>query len=227
MPLFDTGNVGKLDSRFGKYIPRSLWSIANLLFDSRSFLYSSGYLKSLLTIEPRRQDNSPLPWFTYSAISFLEERLRPSFELFEYGSGLSTLYFQGRVKKVTSVEHSREWVEIVRQRVDPDKVMLLHRSIEGGSRAYTDAILEHDKKYDLAIVDGKERVQCFSRAFDALADDGIIIFDDADRPRYQEIFAIASSRNFASLRFRGLRPASCLVNSTVIFYRRNQNNLDI
>lgn len=227
MSLFDTGNVGKLDSRIGKYIPLSVWSIANLLLDPDSFLYSLGYLKSLVTIKPRRKDNSPLPWFTYGAIYFLEERLKPNFELFEYGCGLSTLYFQGRVRRITSVEHNGEWLEIVGQKSDPSQVVLLHRDAGKANQEYAHAIFESNNKYDLVIVDGKDRVECFSSAFDALGDNGVIIFDDADRPQYEEIYAIAESRNFSYLRFRGIRPASCLVGSTLFFYRRNNNILDI
>lgn len=49
------------------------------------------------------------PWYTFPAIKFLKDIIKPNWNVFEYGSGYSTLFFKNRVQKLISVEHSEEW----------------------------------------------------------------------------------------------------------------------
>lgn len=74
------------------------------------FLAPSGWARSAAEARPVRADGSPLPWFTYGAIEFLEQILRSTDRVFEYGAGLSTLWWQSRVKSITSVEHDEGWI---------------------------------------------------------------------------------------------------------------------
>jgi hypothetical protein len=218
--------VGVLE-RVKRIIPLPIRSILRLLCDKRSFVYLEGYLKSLVALSPVGKDNAPLPWFTYSAISFLQERLNPDLEVFEYGCGNSTLYFQSKVKTITSVEHDDRWRELIRPKINSAKVFLLSISIDESNNEYVDSIMKSGTKYDIVIVDGRRRVQCFEKALGAIKDDGIIIVDDADRPEYSAIFAMGETADLSYLRFRGLRPSSCFFDSTVIFYKRNRNCLGI
>jgi hypothetical protein len=50
-----------------------------------------------------------VPWLAFGAIDYLEQWLTNDMEVFEYGSGSSTLYFSKRAKRVTSVEHNEHW----------------------------------------------------------------------------------------------------------------------
>src|SRR5208283_402812 len=45
-----------------------------------------------------------VPWFSQSAIDFLESYVKPSMRVFEYGSGGSTIFFARRAKSVDSIE---------------------------------------------------------------------------------------------------------------------------
>ena len=56
---------------------------------------------------------SGLPWFTFSAIEFLETWIKPHHEVFEYGCGGSTLFFAQRANSVASVEHNGIWARSV------------------------------------------------------------------------------------------------------------------
>lgn len=55
-------------------------------------------------------DSGPTPWFTYPAISFLDDILTKDMKVFEYGAGYSTLYFAENANQVHSVDHSLDWV---------------------------------------------------------------------------------------------------------------------
>lgn len=57
--------------------------------------------------------NNPLPWFTYSAISFIEKKLLKSFNVFECGAGNSTKWFAKRVNSIISVEHDRKFFNYI------------------------------------------------------------------------------------------------------------------
>jgi hypothetical protein len=56
---------------------------------------------------------SGLPWFTFSAIEFLETWIKSHHEIFEYGCGGSTLFFAQRARSVASVEHNGKWARTV------------------------------------------------------------------------------------------------------------------
>ena len=96
----------KIRSKLRKYFPGVVVFLKgmSLLYERRSYLKKSGYLKSVITNKPCRQDGSPIPWMNYNIISFLEQRLSKDLSLFEYGSGNSTLFFADLVGSVVSVE---------------------------------------------------------------------------------------------------------------------------
>jgi hypothetical protein len=210
-----------------RLVPAKLVALLRLFLLKESFLYSEGYLRSVFAGRPVTRDGEPLPWLTYGAIAFLGERLKVECEVFEYGCGQSTLYFQSRVSHITSVEHDEMWANEIKTCVDDSKVTIEYIPLNSEGSRYVEFILEDKRKYDLILIDGRRRVQCFEVALDAVKPDGVIVFDDADRNKYSKIFDLANERNFSQLRFWGLRPASIVFDSTVVFYRKNSNWLGL
>lgn len=51
------------------------------------------------------------PWYTFPAIAFLKDIIKPEYKVLEYGSGFSTLYFKNKVSTLITVEHSQEWAD--------------------------------------------------------------------------------------------------------------------
>ena len=76
------------------------------------YLKQSGWLESAETKLALR-DGAPVPWFTYSAIAFLEKNVPDYAKVFEYGGGQSTLYWANRVKTVVGIDHDPSFVEHV------------------------------------------------------------------------------------------------------------------
>ena len=66
-------------------------------------LKQTGYLKNrgwFRSFEEGRmvdEAGKAIPWMNYSVVDFLEERLAPSWRVFEYGSGGSTAWWAARV----------------------------------------------------------------------------------------------------------------------------------
>ena len=88
----------------------------------KGHLTHSGWLESADVKLPLR-DGAPLPWFTYSAIEFLETVVTPDLSVFEFGAGNSTRFWAGRVKQVRSVEHDPAYVDFLRPQL-PDNADL-------------------------------------------------------------------------------------------------------
>src|SRR5215813_10406387 len=59
-----------------------------------------------------------IPWFSYAAIDFLETFVGPEMNVFEYGSGGSTVFFARRARQVVSVEDNPKWYEWVKRRLE-------------------------------------------------------------------------------------------------------------
>ncbi|MGD9562028.1 MAG: FkbM family methyltransferase [Pyrinomonadaceae bacterium] len=155
----------------------------------------------------------------YSIVSFLEKRLSKELSVFEYGSGYSTVFYSRLAGEVTSIEYDKEWFDIISGRVGANvEVRFAASDVDG---AYCRSINVDMKKYDVVIVDGRDRINCMKRAFGALSESGVVLLDDSDRPRYQAAFQIAAENGFRSLDFEGLKPTGATVDRSTLFYRPN------
>lgn len=195
-------------------LPLVIWQ--RFLFSRSSVLATSGWLKSYVSRKPLDADGSPVPWMNYAAIDLLKKRLNGSLDLFEWGSGYSTLFFAERVASVTSIEYDAGWYGIIRERA-PENARIVHQDYR--QDGYVGALAASARKYHVIVVDGRERVACFSACFDHLHDDGVIILDDASRDRYQQAFQLAENQGFRHIDFIGLKPRSHRTHQTTLFYK--------
>ncbi len=162
-------------------------------------------------------EGNPLPWMTYPSIEFLKKRIRKDMVVFEYGCGESTLWWASRVKEVVSVEHDKDWFEKVSYKI-PGNVKIFHIGLEDGG-SYSRKIMEYRDKFDVVIIDGRDRVHCAMNSLEALKSDGIIIWDNSDREEYEEGYKFLISNEFKKIEFIGLVPIVNYKSETGIFYR--------
>lgn len=83
------------------------------------YLTKTGWLLSAEHKEAIDNDG-PVPWMTYPAIKALERLVRPDMEVFEFGSGSSTLWWGQRCARVVAVEHDAEWAAQIAEKVRPN-----------------------------------------------------------------------------------------------------------
>jgi hypothetical protein len=195
-----------------------------LIEDSDSYLYSSGWMASLERGYPCKSDGTEVPWMNYCVVSFLEQRLKSDFHLFEYGSGFSTLFFSRLVASVTSIEHDRAWFEKVSARLPTNVELVLRAEDDDGE--YCRTIHAADRHYDVVIVDGRDRVNCIKQSLGRLASRGVLLLDDSQRAQYAPGIALARSEGYLTLDFEGLKPISSEIGRTTVMYRRD-NCFDI
>ena len=167
-----------------------------------------------------------IPWFSYSAIDFLNGFVQPHMTVAEYGSGGSTLFFAQRAKSVFSIEDNARWFQLVRARLEEKaihnvSIRLCPFDFKNPAgfeySAYLHAI--PDERFDIIVVDGSEewtvvRPICFKKAEDRIRKGGIIIVDDSWRyPELRELNKANSWRTFQSV-----GPCRPGVTSTDIFF---------
>lgn len=190
-----------------------------LIRNETSYLHLTGWMRSLDENKPVDKDGNYIPWMNYPVIKFLRDRLKNDFHLFEFGSGYSTSFYAGLVRTVTSIEYDESWLAVVKKS-KPENVELIYKKndIDG---EYCRAIKSTGRKYDVVVVDGRDRVNCIKQSIEALSDRGVILFDDSQRERYLEGINYAIEKGFRSIRIDGLKPTRNEIDGTTIFYRRN------
>lgn len=134
-----------------------------------------------------------IPWFSYAAIDFLNGYVKPHMNVFEYGSGGSTLFFAQRAASVYSVEDNPEWFHRVTTRLKEKGITNVElrlcpfdfkNPVGFSESGYLQAM--PDKKFDIIVIDGSEewnqvRPICFAKAENHVTPGGIIVVDDSWR----------------------------------------------
>jgi len=156
--------------------PKALTKLLSLrLF---GYLLDIGWFSAFKAGEPVDKNFEPLPWLTYSFIDFIIERLNKEFNVFEFGSGNSTLFFTKRVKQVSSVGHNNVWYNKLKSKIPGNSNLILPKPDSSGD--YIAILKQSNKKFDLIIIDGIHRNECCYKATNRLTKKGIIILDDSE-----------------------------------------------
>lgn len=216
-----------------KFIPNKIlekrkdnFFIKQVLFNSDSFIISSGLWRSIKNNTPFDQSGKPLPWICYPMITFLKERLKKDMILFEYGSGYSTLFFADYVREVYSVEYDEVWYKKINAL--NKKLSNIHVAYKALNDGYAESIANLEEKlFDVIFIDGRKRVQCCMFSINFLKDNGIVILDDSEREKYQEAFTFFARQGFAHISLRGMKPTDCRETQSTIFYKRGNNCFNI
>lgn len=152
------------------------------------------------------------PWMLEKAVKFIDGILKKDFDVFEWGSGGSTLYFSKRVKSVVSVENDQNWFnklseEIKTQGITNINLIYSNYDRDGNIKdisnpdAYVSNSLYYNGKvfekyaktidsfgnFDLILVDGRARLGCSKHGMNKLKDNGFLIVDDFERAYYAAI----------------------------------------
>jgi len=199
-----------------------------LIWNKNSFLWKSGWMKSVERVAPINANEEPIPWMNYSFIKFLTPRIKKDFHLFEYGSGNSTFYFAKLVSQIVSVEHDSGWFDLVKSNLPSNATLLYKEKDLNGN--YSKTAVETGKKFHIIVVDAIDRMNCLFNSVDALREDGILILDDShsstDSDDLDAIFNFFEDRGFKSLTIYGPKPFSLEFVSATIFYKK-ENCLNI
>jgi hypothetical protein len=192
--------------------PKSVYRFFQMTGDG--YLVESGWVESARRKRPVDKNGEPTPWFTTNFVAFLDSRLKPDFNVLEFGAGNSTMYFARRVKSVTSIEDNPHWYNELKSRLPANaKLSLL------SGQAYHSAAATLGGKYHVIVVDGSDRYQCAANSLGSLEPGGVIILDNSLRPEYRPIYELLAKNGFRHIDFWGMAGGSRKHNCTTVFYR--------
>lgn len=192
---------------------------ALLSFDKKGYLNDIGWFTAFDSKSPVDEGGNPIPWVTYSFIDFIKERISKQHTVFEFGSGNSTFFYAKYAGRVVSVEHDKQWLEKINRsdKKTKNSEMIyceLHRDGE-----YCRMPLKLGQKYDIIIVDGRDRVNCCLQSLDALTENGVVVLDDSERESYKAGVDFLVGKGFKHLSFSGISPGLFYRKSTSVFYK--------
>ena len=133
-----------------------------------------------------------LPWWAFDAIQHAD-RVLAGRNIFEYGTGGSTIRFAKIAKRICCVEDDAEWGKLVLDRVQAQclsNVMLnicpfdFRKPVGFEESDYLNELTVHqDATFDVIIIDGQdwtfqERLTCFRFVEPQIPEGGLIIVDD-------------------------------------------------
>jgi len=197
---------------------------ALLSYGHKGYLASIGWFTAFDNHQAVDANNQPIPWVTYSFIDFIKGRLSKNLTIFEYGSGNSTLFYAKNVKRVVSVEHDEAWFnKIVDQKASNAEMIFTKLETDG---EYSQKAKLLNEKFDVIIVDGRDRVNCCKYSVDALTENGVLVLDDSEREVYEEARIFLKAKGFKELSFSGISPGLFYNKATSVFYKKD-NCLEI
>jgi len=134
------------------------------------------------------------PYYVPYAVNFLSKLLynkKP--KVFEWGSGISTVWYAQKVDSLITIEHNEEWYHKVTKWLKNNKLNNVELRyippINNSFESYSQAISEYeDEFFDIVVVDGRNRVRCTVLAMNKVKKGGYLILDDSHRARYQSVF---------------------------------------
>jgi len=162
----------------------------------------------------------PKPWIASNAFDYLRARLGSSTRVFEWGAGMSTVWYDRNFAEVHSVEDDPEWHRRVQREVARANLYLLR------GRQYVEKIYEFPAGYfDLISADGRQRCQCCKAALSRLRTGGLLLVDNTDKDRttrgdmYQTDQLLLSTPGLEVRRFVGWAPGSFAPQETTVCTR--------
>lgn len=192
---------------------------ALLSFDKKGYLDDIGWFNAFDTKSPVDRDGTPIPWVTYSFIDFIKDRINKQQSVFEFGSGNSTFFYAKYAGKVVSVEHDKDWLDKINKsdKKTKNSEMIYCELQRDGD--YCRMPLKLKEKFDIIIVDGRDRVNCCKQSVGALTAAGVVVLDDSERESYKAGVDFLIAAGFKHLPFTGISPGLFYRKSTSIFYK--------
>jgi hypothetical protein len=118
------------------------------------------------------ETNLILPWYTLPALQWLLSQNVKKWDVFEYGSGYSTIWWRTNCECVNSVDHNEDWANAMGAFIcvkKADYIMLVD---------LIDKRISNKRAFDCVVVDGEWRDDCVKYAKEHVLPGGYMIIDN-------------------------------------------------
>ena len=147
---------------------------------------------------PKKINLKPIPWLVPEAIEAMEKHIKEYgdqlIKVLEFGSGGSSLWFLNfKNVLLTSIEHQNKYGQALMEEVQDlerrDRFLLFVNTRPYDDIPFNKSISAKfgDEKFDLILIDGRDRVKCAEAAKKLIAPEGMVILDNSERKRYDPI----------------------------------------
>ena len=161
---------------------------------------------------------NPLPWYTYPATEFLRQLDFSDRTVFEYGSGMSSIFWAKKAKRVVSVEDDERWCDTLRTMLPSNAELIYEPDL-----AKFPNVIAPREQFDVIVVDGpargRTRLKCCRAAFPHLRDGGLIILDNSDW--LPESAKCLRDYGLLEVDMTGFAPICGHVQTTSLFFHRS------
>lgn len=193
--------------------PSILLPLGKQVANFKILAFDYGQYRTIRKWECCDKNGNPIPWYTYPAIEFLNSIDMTGYNIFEYGSGFSSLYYSNKAKHVTSIEDNEEWYNRLEKK--KRKNINLHLMKDDD---YVSSINKLEEKFDLIVIDGVLRRKCADQVLTYVKKQScsMIIFDNSDWfPN--SIRILSNNLNWIRVPFRGFGPVGSHCWETTVF----------
>lgn len=202
-------------------------NLSNVLRVKNNYLNRTGILGSWILGNTygdffRDENEMVNPWWGKSIIDLIIKKLDKNMDVFEWGSGNSTLFWGQYVGGVVSVESDLEWYEKMERVIGHTKNIRLEYCRLEYDGEYCRKILREEKEFDIILIDGRDRVRCAYHSIGKLKKNGIIIWDNSEREHYKEGYEFIKGHGFKQLELSSIiYGVPGIEDYTSIFYRED------
>jgi hypothetical protein len=179
------------------------------------------HLRSVVAQRAIDKDGRATPWYTYPAIEFLAQLDFRDKAIFEYGCGMSTLFWARAAGRVVSVEDNEEWYDQIAKQVPGNCRLMLETDVA----RIPSAIERAGGDFDVIVVDGPARggtrLKCCEAALPHLRAGGLVILDNSDW--LPESARFLREHGLLEVDMTGFAPVCAHVQTTSLFFDRAFN----
>ena len=180
------------------------------LFDK--LRHNFGFLESVRTQIPVNGSGETMPMYTYPCYEYLNSMNWEGADVFEYGTGFSTIWWKNHGANIYGVEHNKNWYEKINGKE------LGYITLENSVHNYPHSINIFDKQFDVIVIDGLVRYQCVPPALKNLKSGGIIIFDNSDW--HSNTKELLDTKDLIPIHFHGFKPTHVDSQTTSIYMHK-------
>jgi hypothetical protein len=167
---------------------------------------------------------NPIPWYTYPAIEYLKNLDFSDRNIFEYGSGNSSLWWGKRCKKIISIELDVKWFEQIKN--SKSKISNFDYRLAIDEKSY---VMQADLVgSDVIIIDGSWRVECANFVINQIKSNKVnpnmLIFDNSDWYPRTIPFINKNLKSWVQVDFSGFGPINGYTWITSIFINPNADS---
>lgn len=152
------------------------------------------------------------PWLVGKALPLIEKHVQGA-RVFEYGAGMSTLWFFDKAESVISVESNAGWAQKINSILacsgKPPAMLLTD------AEAYANYIDSVEGLFDIILVDGINRRRCVEKCISKLRKGGLLVLDNTD-VNVDLVPEALSAGEFEIKRYSGYAPGVLHPNETTI-----------